>query len=622
MASNFFSQQDLARRNTRILVVLFALAVLLLLTLTNLLVAVVFGFADSEAIQSGLRRGFFQPELLLWTSLIVLGAIGIAMLLKWQQLRKGGRVVAEALGGQRVSPDTTDARHRQLLNVVEEMALAANLPVPAVYVLPESGINAFAAGYSPADAVIGVTQGCLEQLSRDELQGVIAHEFSHILNGDMRMNIKMIAVLNGILFVGHVGYLLLRGSRGAHIAARSSRNNKGGGGAAAILLLGLGFTILGYLGAFFGNLIKSAVSRQREYLADASAVQFTRNPAGIAGALKQIAASSRGTKISNQNADENSHLFFGEAISRWASIFATHPPLTDRIKRLEPRWNGKLPVARSTEANQVTADSTASGTADERQAETPGQRLLAALPVLLLQTAHQPLQAEPLLLALLISNDEVSRPKQLQVIRDQGSIALLQDVDRLLSQIEPLPERQKLMLAQLCIPSLKTLTAVRFERFEQLLLQVIHADGELHLLEWAIAQLVDHAVASQFRSSEVVRHTSVSKFADIRAEALQLLSLVANATSDDSASCQQSWQAGLSSWQLPDDTAQPDASYTAVQALLPKLMAASPKVKEKLWQGMQAAAQSDGQLSEQQDVQLRALSLLLEIPYSDEAIAN
>ena len=617
MASNFFSQQDLARRNTRILVVFFSLAVALLLLLTNVLVALVFGFADTEAIQSGLQRGFFQTELLLWTSLIVLGAIATAMLVKWLQLRQGGRVVAESLGGQRLAPDTTDPRHRQLLNVVEEMALAANLPVPTVYLLPESGINAFAAGYSPADAVIGVTEGCLQQLNRDELQGVVAHEFSHILNGDMRMNIKMIAVLNGILFVGHVGYLLLRGSRGAHIAARSSRSNKnGGGGAAAILFLGLGFIILGYLGAFFGNLIKAAVSRQREYLADASAVQFTRNPSGIAGALKQIAASSRGTKLKHQNADENSHLFFGEAISRWASIFATHPPLQDRIKRLEPRWNGRLPQARQTEDNQPQTEPTPQ--AEETTTQSPAQRLLAALPVLLLQSAHQPLQAEPLLLALLVSDDDDSRQQQLLCIREQGSNALLSDVDRLLSQVEPLSPRQKLMLAQLSVPSLKTLTAIRFERFEQLLQQVIAADGQLHLLEWAIAQLVDHTVASQFRSGDVVRGTSARDFAAIQTESLRLLRLIANASSEDAAVIQQSWQAALTSLQLPADTKAPESSYELVQQVLSTLMAASPKVKQQLWQAIEACAKADGQASETQQVQLLALSLLLEIPYQAE----
>ncbi|MCH8538294.1 MAG: M48 family metallopeptidase [Alkalimonas sp.] len=632
MATNFFSKQDLARRNTRILVGLFAVAVLVLLTLTNILVAVAFGFADSQAIQSGLQQGMVKLDLIIWTSLLVLTTIAGAMLFKWQQLRQGGKVVAESLGGVRLSPDSADPRHRQLLNVVDEMALAANLPVPAVYILPERGINAFAAGYSPADAVVGVTEGCLEQLNRDELQGVIAHEFSHILNGDMRMNIKMIAVLNGILFVGHIGYLLLRGGRGAVIMSSGRRsNNKGGGGAAAILLLGLGLTILGYLGAFFGNLIKAGVSRQREYLADASAVQFTRNPTGIAGALKQIAASARGTKLKHHNADENSHLFFGEAISRWASIFATHPPLQDRIKRLEPRWNGRLPEARTAAANLASAEQQVSdsnnneqNTTDSNQSSprtsSAGERLLAALPVLLVQSAHQPMQAEPLLLALLISEQDEHRQQQLTLIREQSSVALLQDVDRMLSQIEHLSERQKLMLAQLSIPSLKTLTPVRFERFEQLLLALIKADGQLGLLEWAIAQLVDHVVASEFRSRDVQRKTSATELAAVREPSLQLLSVIASATHQDEQRQQQSWQAGLAALKLPTDQAKPDSDYHAVQQHLPKLMAASPKLKESLWQAILATCQADDIISDQQQVQLLALSLLLEIPYQAEAM--
>lgn len=627
MATNFFSQQDLARRNTRILVGLFAVAVLVLLTLTNILVAMAFGFADSQAIQSGLQDGLVKLDLILWTSLFVLTTIGGAMLFKWLQLRQGGKVVAESLGGVRVNPDSADPRHRQLLNVVDEMALAANLPAPAVYLLPERGINAFAAGYSPADAVVGVTEGCLEQLNRDELQGVIAHEFSHILNGDMRMNIKMIAVLNGILFVGHIGYLLLRGGRGSAIMMSGRRsNNKGGGGAAAILLLGLGLTILGYLGAFFGNLIKAGVSRQREYLADASAVQFTRNPAGIAGALKQIAASARGTKLKHQNADENSHLFFGEAISRWASIFATHPPLQDRIKRVEPGWNGRLPEARTSEANLAATEQSSTDTSSPTQStarpSSAGERLLAALPILLVQSAHQPMQAEPLLLALLISDQDEHRQQQLNIIREQSSVALLQDVDRMLSQIEHLTDRQKLMLAQLSIPSLKTLTLVRFERFEKLLLTLIDADGQLDLLEWAIAQLIDHVVASEFRKGDVQRTTSANELKAIREPSLQLLSLIADATHKDEQRRQQSWQAGLTALKLSTETQKPAADYQQIQQHLPRLIGASPKLKETLWQAVMATCQADEIISEQQQVQLLALSLLLEIPYQVEASEN
>lgn len=627
MPTNFFSQQDLARRNTRILVGLFAVAVLILLTLTNMLVALAFGFADSQAIQSGLQQGLVQLDLIIWTSLLVLVMIGGAMLLKWQQLRQGGKVVAESLGGVRLHPDSADPRHRQLLNVVDEMALAANLPAPAVYLLPERGINAFAAGYSPADAVVGVTEGCLEQLNRDELQGVIAHEFSHILNGDMRMNINMIAVLNGILFVGHIGYLLLRGGRGSAIMMSGRRNNSKGGGAAAILLLGLGLTILGYLGAFFGNLIKAGVSRQREYLADASAVQFTRNPAGIAGALKQIGASSRGTKLKHHNADENSHLFFGEAISRWASIFATHPPLPDRIKRLEPRWNGRFPEARSSAANLAVAEHEAANQSNHPSTATQsssrqssvGERLLAALPILLVQSAHQPMQAEPLLLALLVNDHDEQRQKQLIIIREQSSVALLQDVDRMLSSIEHLSDRQKLMLAQLSIPTLKTLTLVRFERFEKLLHAVIAADGQLNLLEWAIAQIVDHVVASEFRKSDVQRSTSASQLKTIREPSLQLLSIIADATHDDEQRRQQSWQAGLAALALPIDQQKPTADYQQIQHQLPRLLGASPKLKETIWHAILATCKADDEISEQQQVQLLALSLLLEIPYQAES---
>jgi Zn-dependent protease with chaperone function len=289
--------------------------------------------------------------------------IGIVVALKRAELRQGGQVIAKALGGTRLDHQIADPKQRMLLNVGEEMAIAAGVPVPPVYLMPEAGINAFAAGYAPADAVIGITEGCLQQLNRDQLQGVVAHEFSHILNGDMRMNIRLIALLQGILFIGHAGYYLLRSagrsSTAISIGSSRSKNNNGGG----IFALALGLMVLGYLGSFFGNLIKAAVSRQREFLADASAVQFTRNPQGIAGALKAIGAvGSRGSRVKHPNADEMSHLFFGEAISRWTSLFATHPPLAERIKRIEPSWLGKFPTASTLDdvtQSQMASDRTA-----------------------------------------------------------------------------------------------------------------------------------------------------------------------------------------------------------------------------------------------------------------------
>ena len=217
------------------------------------------------------------------------------------------------------------------------MAIASGTPTPPVYMMQEEpGINAFAAGFTPSDAVVGVTRGCVGQLSRDELQGVIGHEFSHILNGDMRLNIRLMGVLFGILVVGLIGSILLRSSLyGSALQSRSSRGNS----TQVLLIIGGVLMLVGFIGTLVGNLIKASVSRQREFLADASAVQFTRNPSGIAGALKKIGGFEAGSEMMNPHAPESSHMFFGRAVSSgFNSLFATHPPLEERIARLDSSW--------------------------------------------------------------------------------------------------------------------------------------------------------------------------------------------------------------------------------------------------------------------------------------------
>ena len=272
--------------------------------------------------------------------LAALALIAGGSLFKIAQLSGGGTVVAERLGGRRVYPNTTDPTERRLLNVVEEMALASGVPVPPVFMLrEEKGINAFAAGFSPSDSVIGVTRGSAQQLTRDQLQGVIAHEFSHILNGDMRLNLRLMGVLYGILLMGLVGRELF---------LRRSRERMAGGAAVArdnviyLVLIGLTFMVLGFLGCFFGNLIKAAVSRQREFLADASAVQFTRNPEGIAGALKRIGAAVFGSPHRIPEPPRRATCTLPRA-SPVSTLFATHPPLNARIRAIDPDWDGKFP---------------------------------------------------------------------------------------------------------------------------------------------------------------------------------------------------------------------------------------------------------------------------------------
>jgi Zn-dependent protease with chaperone function len=324
---NFFEHQARARSRTRGLVLLFLLAVAVIVAAIVGIVAVML----AAAMQQPLALAAQQNADTLWmTALATLAVIGLASLYKSASLRAGGSAVAQALGGTRVPPDTQDRRLRRLRNVVEEMAIAAGTPVPEVYVLEhEAGINAFAAGWSPADAAVAVTRGTLEKLSRDELQGVIAHEFSHVLNGDMRLNIRLMGLLFGILVIAVIGREVLEaGARG-----RSSSKKEGG----AIVLIALAVMLIGYIGLFFGRLIKAGVSRSREYLADSSAVQFTRQTTGITGALKKIAGIDAGSRLQAAGKEEVAHMLFGDGVGYFA-LFATHPPILDRIRRLDPRF--------------------------------------------------------------------------------------------------------------------------------------------------------------------------------------------------------------------------------------------------------------------------------------------
>jgi Zn-dependent protease with chaperone function len=325
---DFFQAQEKARKRTSLLLLLYVLAVAMTTAAIYAIAMVVF------AKESSWERGnLWDPGLLITVGFGTFAIIGGASLVKIGQLSAGGSAVAESLGCKEVSRSSPDLLERRLLNVVEEMAIASGVPMPKVYLMEESGINAFAAGYSIHDAAVAVTRGALEKLSRDELQGVMAHEFSHILNGDMRLNIRLLGPLFGLLVITFIGRILMRTGR-----VRSS-SREGGNATAGIALFGVALLVIGYIGVFFGRLIQSAISRQREYLADSAAVQFTRNPAGISGALKRIGFRGTGSKIEHEHAVDTAHFFFAKALG---GGFATHPPLEQRIRAIEPDWDGKF----------------------------------------------------------------------------------------------------------------------------------------------------------------------------------------------------------------------------------------------------------------------------------------
>ncbi|MCH8551399.1 MAG: M48 family metallopeptidase, partial [Natronospirillum sp.] len=371
---DFFTEQDRARRKTGRLVLLLILATAALIAVTTLVIAVAIYFMglsqqpSTQAVNLDLSPegvlSALSVELVAGVAAVVLSLVVLGSLFKHLQLNRGGRAVAEALGGRLISGNTDDPDEKRILNVVEEMSLASGMPVPPVYVLDDDSINAFAAGYRADDAVIGITRGSISNLTRPELQGVVAHEFSHILHGDMRLNMRLVSILHGILVIGLLGSTLLRSMRYRRFGGRGRQDNS----AVAILSIGALLTAIGYAGVFFGNLIKSAVSRQREYLADASAVQFTREPQGIGGALVKIGAHSKGSRLEAAQANEFSHMFFGQGVKLgFNRMMATHPPVEDRIKRVMPGWDGRFRVtwpAADASAKEAQAAKEAGGAPD------------------------------------------------------------------------------------------------------------------------------------------------------------------------------------------------------------------------------------------------------------------
>jgi Zn-dependent protease with chaperone function len=527
---DFFESQDRARRKTGHLVIFFILAVIAIIVMVHLVVSIGV-MVGAAKLDKNLPILLTDWRLMLGVAAGTILVVSLGSLYKIAELRRGGSYIAERLGGRPIPPDTANANERKLLNVVEEMAIASGVPCPPVYHMDdEGGINAFAAGYEPGDAVIGVTRGCVERLSRDELQGVMAHEFSHILNGDMRLNIRLMGVLHGILIIGLIGYMTLRM---AIYTPRSSRDK--GNAALALLAIGGGLAVVGFAGTFFGNLIKAAVSRQREYLADASAVQFTRNPLGIAGALKKIGGIPAGAAIKSPNGPEASHMFFGRGItSGLNSMFATHPPLGDRIKRIEPSWNGNFPevepvaptgyadAARS--ARGFTSGARAVrrsklGFAGE-QATTPtaeplptavaqiGQltmdhvayadELLAAVPESIRDAAHETYGARALVLALLTDRNRAVREKQLAAVAKLPERGLEDEVKRLLPDVIQLDARLRLPVIDLAIPALRSMSRPQFDAFRGAINDLIAADDRLDLFEWSLHRILSRHLARHF----------------------------------------------------------------------------------------------------------------------------
>jgi Zn-dependent protease with chaperone function len=566
---NFFESQERAHKHTTLLIVLFGVAVIALIVMANVLTLVVFGFVDSQQMRDG-QTFFAQMD---WKMFATVGAgvsvvVLVGSLYKMMALSGGGKVVAESLGGVLIPRNTEEPNQRKLLNVVDEMAIASGTPAPPVYLLAdEPGINAFAAGFSPRDAVLGITQGAIEQLSRDQLQGVIAHEFSHIFNGDMRLNIRLMGALNGILILGILGYYLM------YSASFSGRRRGNDNSGTAILALAVGLMVIGFAGTFFGGLIKAAVSRQREYLADASAVQFTRNPEGIAGALKRIGALKSGSIVRNPGAPEVSHAFFAQGVTgftQWLS--STHPPLASRILRIDPQWDGKFEVSKPpppAESQPPVDDASATRRHDmarnmatvaagaaaadaiavmdrigqpTQESVQYARSLLSDLPVSIREAAREPYGARAVIYCLLLDKETGLRAPQLALLESRADKDVYALTISLMPQMDALEKRFRLPIIDIAIPALKQLSDGQYPSFKENLAALIDMDAKVDLFEWSLQKILFSHLDGHFHKTPLTaaRHADPGQ---LTREFGLILSVMAHAGATDQSSAQSAFDA-------------------------------------------------------------------------------
>jgi Zn-dependent protease with chaperone function len=631
---DFFAQQARVRGSSRRLVVLFVLAVVAIVAAIDLLVWFALGQhgADGEPAASNV-------PLMLVSSVLVVGGIALSSLFRILSLSAGGKKVAQTVGAVEVPPDTTDPQLRRLRNVIEEVAIAAGVPVPDIYLMAEeNGINAFAAGYSASDAAVCVTQGCLDHLSRDELQGVIAHEFSHVVNGDMRLNIRLMGLLFGILVLAVVGRRVIWFGGG-----RSNRRDGGGG---QVWMIGLALIVVGYIGYFFARLIQAAVARSRESLADASAVQFTRQSEGIAGALKKIAVLSEGSTLQAANRQEVAHMLFGEA-TRFNALFATHPPLLQRIRALQPdfREEDLVRVAAALEQGpQASAEPPSMPTSSAARAPglglptafpaaTAGATAVAAmhgehpsiaraaalrrsLPDTLAEAVKQPDSALTIVLALALSAAPALQGRQRRMVADAFGDDVCSAMLATFAEVETLAAELRLPLLALAFPALKQVMPGSQQTLLDTLDAMVRADGQVDLDEYCLTRLL----RMQLQEARVPRSAPVDgtgRLPPCRAAVELVFAVLARHGSADEVAARRAWLLAMQQV-FPGEAAQwpalPEVWQAPFEQALQQLDGLMPAAKELLLRGLVASVRADGAVSVAEGQLLRVICASVHCP--------
>ena len=625
---DFYARQENARRTTRWLLLAFLVSVALVVLAVDAIVYVLLGYSDPRHPQGG---------VLVFTTVVVLAIICGASLFKTLSLRNGGGVVARSVGGTRVDRNTRDPALRRLHNIVEEMAIASGVTMPEVYVLEnEDAINAFAAGNSPADAAITVTRGAATMLKRDELQGVVAHEFSHILNGDMRLYLRLLGWTFGLLVIAILARIVLQSS-----PRSSSRDRRDGAG--ALMLAALAVMVLGYIGVFFGRLLQAAVSRHRERLADASAVQFTRDPNGLTGALLKIAGTTGGSHLVAPEAEQIAHMLFAPGFSR---AFATHPPIEERLKELNPGFReAELPALAAAAAKDAqrmqqlaaapaendpvdTATAAArphaalassaaliaaqAGTIADEQVRY-AERARAVIPEGLRDFIDSADHARTLVLAVLTSKVPEVEAAQRRVLEEAYGAGLAAQVIAQRGLADSLAPALRLPAVQQLFPALRRLSLAERQKLRDVVGQLALADSRIDVFECCLTLLLASSLYDELEGG--AQHGSASLLQEIEAVHVLFCVLAAQGTPDASIAAT-AYEAGISVV-LPENRPVfrdiPDWP-TALKDALARLVHLRPFAKKVLIEGMVRCIAHDRTLSVAEGELLRTVCAVLHCP--------
>jgi Zn-dependent protease with chaperone function len=574
---DFFAQQETARKQTLKLVVMLAVAVVAVVGTVDLVVTVGSHFLLD-----------YTPsrDVHLYMAAVVLAAILIFAVRRLIKLRGGGEAVAKMVKARRVKRDTRDFAERQLLNIADEMAIASGVTAPTVYVMDEEeGINAFAAGYSPNEAVVVVTKGSLAKLNREELQAVVGHEFSHILNGDMRLNVRLIGILAGIVIVGEAGLLIVK------LCAEAGDSD-----AIPFALWGLLVAGVGYIGVFFGRMIKAAVSRQREFLADASSIQFTRNPDGLVSALQKIRKD--GAVVKSAFAGEMSHMYFGQAISPkfFADLFATHPPIDERIATAQGR-RYEAPKETDEEKAQRLARGVVGGLEALFGKSSPDHveratEMLAAIPAPLRASLDTPEGARRVVYAYLFGGDEATQVAQIKAISAAGDGLRAAGIEDVVATVRKLGPKARLPILTLALSSLKQMEQPARDAFLLGVDGLIEADNEVTLDEFVIRTILRRQLSARAGKIERVKYKDLKQ---VQADLDIVVAAIARAGGDAEAR-------------------KTKFSPEVVTGSLDRLRATAPLVKPRVMEACVKQAMADGKLMAAEMEMLRAIGMAIDCP--------